>query len=105
MAAISPPGIATMSPEIAPDHVLNHRGWTITARKRPILNSAEIDEMTAQLGIAPPEMIFGNNFVSLKHEESGFSIDFNALDALQRVDKTGEKMLKVAYSEEWQKQR
>ena len=35
-----------------------------------------------------------------------WGISFNALDALDLVDKTGAKgMLKVAYSEEWQKQR
>ena len=77
--------------------------FTITSRKLPILNATEIDAMTAKLGIAPPEMIFGNNSVSIQHKD-GFKIEFNALDALDLVDKTGTE-LKVAYSGEWQKSR
>lgn len=61
--------------------------------------------MTKKLGIAPPEMIFGDNFVTIEHQSSGWGITFNAFDALDRVDKTGEKMLQVAYSKEWQKSR
>lgn len=88
--------------------------------------------MTSQLGIAPPEMIFGNNEVRIEYLDPPsrtapgiklpddykvlpqssqthrvlWGIGFNAFDALDLVDKTGGKgMLKVAYSEEWQKQR
>ncbi|KKK13845.1 TOR signaling pathway protein [Aspergillus rambellii] len=50
-------------------------------------------------------MIFGDNYVSIEHEKSGWSITFNAFDALDRVDKKGESMLKVAYSKEWQESR
>lgn len=60
--------------------------------------------MTKTLGIAPPEMIFGNNAVRVSHE-SGWAIHFDALDALSLVDKTGESMLRVSYSESWQKMR
>ncbi|KAH0614685.1 uncharacterized protein H6S33_000321 [Morchella sextelata] len=80
-------------------------GWTITTHKLPILKSGEIDAMTQTLGIAPPEMIFGNNGVSIQHDASGWGVTFNALDALSGVDKTGESMLKVAYSESWTKMR
>jgi type 2A phosphatase activator TIP41 len=86
----------------------HHRiaSWSIRTRKFPILNSGEIDDMTAKLGIAPPEMIFGNNSVEVLHEPIGWGIVFNAFDALDVVDKTGEAgMLKVAYSEQWQKMR
>lgn len=61
--------------------------------------------MTKDLGIAPPEMIFGDNFVTIEHEKTGWKITFNAFDALDRVDKTGQSMLQVAYSGEWQKSR
>lgn len=61
--------------------------------------------MTQKLGIAPPEMIFGDNFVTVEHEKSGWQITFNAYDALDRVDKTGRSMLQVAYSKEWQRSR
>lgn len=61
--------------------------------------------MTNKLGITPPEMIFGDNFVTIEHAASGWGISFNAFDALDRVDKSGEKRLQVAYSKEWQKSR
>ncbi|KAK6341262.1 hypothetical protein TWF696_008346 [Orbilia brochopaga] len=90
-------------------------GITVTTRKLPILNAAEIEAMTEKLGIAPPEMIFGNNVVSIKgvakadgapgEKDKTWKIEFNALDALDLVDKTGSDMLKVAYSAAWQKQR
>ena len=46
-------------------------------------------------------MIFGDNLVSIEHLPTKWRLEFNAYDALDRVDKTGEKMLKVAYSREW----
>lgn len=61
--------------------------------------------MTTKLGINPPEMIFGDNGMSIEHIASGWSIDFNAFDALDLVDKTGEAVLKVSYSKEWQENR
>lgn len=84
---------------------ITQAGFKITTHKLPILKAGPIDEMTEKLGIAPPEMIFGDNHVSIEHAKSGWSIDFNAFDALDRVDKTGEAMLKVAYSKEWQSSR
>ncbi|KAF2403333.1 type 2A phosphatase activator TIP41 [Trichodelitschia bisporula] len=80
-------------------------GFTITTHKLPILKAGPIEQMTAQLGITPPEMIFGDNGVTIEHKQSGWSIGFSAFDALDRVDKTGGSMLKVAYSSEWQKNR
>lgn len=74
-------------------------------QKLPILKAEPIEDMTKKLGIAPPEMIFGDNFVSIEHEPTGWGITFNAFDALDRVDKTGERMLEVAYSKEWQRSR
>ena len=88
------------SPTAAAPRAYNHRGWRIRTQKLPILKARPIEQMTEKLGIAPPEMIFGDNYVSLEHER-GWGIQFNALDALDRVDKTGEKRLKVAYSREW----
>lgn len=80
-------------------------GFKITTRKLPILKAGPIEEMTKKLGITPPEMIFGDNFARIEHPSSGWSIDFNAFDALDRVDKTGDSMLKVSYSKEWQQNR
>ena len=80
-------------------------GFKITTRKLPILKAKPIEEMTEALGIAPPEMIFGDNSVTIRHNDSGFGISFNTFDALDRVDKTGDSMLQVAHSREWQSTR
>lgn len=101
-----------MSTFIAPTTVrdagktLSHAGWRIETHKFPICNAPEIDALTARVGIAPPEMIFGNNSVTLAHAASGFHISFSAAGALDAVDKTGAGgMLRVAYSDEWQRMR
>jgi len=87
------------------DTSITMAGFTITTRKLPILKAAPIDEMAKALGITPPEMIFGDNVVRIEHAHSGWYIAFNAFDALDRVDKTGDKMFKVSYSKEWQQNR
>lgn len=79
-------------------------GFKITTRKLPILKAEPIEQMTKNLGIAPPEMIFGDNLVSIDHE-NGWGIQFNTYDALDGVDKTGGSMLQVAHSREWQSTR
>lgn len=83
---------------------ITQHGFTITTRKLPILKAEPIEQMTSKLGIAPPEMIFGDNSVSIEHA-SGWGINFNTYDALDRVDKTGASMLQVAHSREWQSTR
>ena len=80
-------------------------GFKITTRKLPILKAEPIEKMTEALGIAPPEMIFGDNSVAIEHPTSGFRISFNTFDALDEVDKTGSSMLQVAHSKEWQSTR
>ncbi|MCJ1395935.1 hypothetical protein MMC18_008821 [Xylographa bjoerkii] len=84
---------------------ITQRGFKITTRKLPILKAAPIEQMTSGLGIAPPEMIFGDNSASIEHIASGWSINFNTFDALDKVDKTGASMLQVAHSKEWQSTR
>lgn len=82
-------------------------GWTVYTKKGPILNSEEIDHATETIGIPMPEMIFGNNEVGIEHDQSGWSIKFDALSALDMVDKTGERdgLVQVAHSKEWLKTR
>ena len=87
------------------DNSITRHGFKITTRKLPILKAGPIEEMTSMLGITPPEMIFGDNLASITHEATGWAIEFNAFDGLDMVDKTGEAMLKVAYSREWQRNR
>ncbi|KAJ8929504.1 hypothetical protein NQ314_017797 [Rhamnusium bicolor] len=50
-----------------------------------------------------PEMVFPNNKLTLTHT-SGVYIEFNALDALKRVD-NGKQSIKVAHSETWKESR
>ena len=61
--------------------------------------------MNEKLSIPVPEMIFGDNFVAIEHLPSGWKMDFNSFDALDKVSKTANGMLQVAYSKEWQKDR
>ncbi len=79
--------------------------FRISTRKLPILKSGPIDAMGARLGIPIPEMIFGDNLVAITHVPSGWSIAFTAEAALDLVDKTGERMLRVAYAGEWSSSR
>ncbi|THX27812.1 TIP41-domain-containing protein [Aureobasidium pullulans] len=85
--------------------VSRNKQWRVSTRKKPILKAGPIDAMNEKLGIPVPEMIFGDNVVAVEHVPSGWAIDFNAFDALDRVSKTADGMLQVAYSKEWQKDR
>ncbi|KAF8927645.1 TIP41-like family-domain-containing protein [Dissophora ornata] len=78
------------------------QGWTVRSNKTSILNSQEIDAATADLGIPIPEMIFGNNFLSVEHS-SGFKLEFKALPALAMVDQSSKSsdLIKVSYAREW----
>ncbi|KAK3822138.1 MAG: TIP41-like family-domain-containing protein [Linnemannia gamsii] len=77
--------------------------WTVLSYKTSILNSQEIDTASADLGIPIPEMIFGNNFLSIEHKPSGFKLEFKALPALAMVDQssTSSDLIKVSYAREW----
>ena len=79
--------------------------FTVRSRKLPISKSGAIDTMSAALGIPVPEMIFGDNLVSITHNPSGWAVTFNAFDALDLVDKTDRNMLQVAYAGAWSESR
>lgn len=96
---------AAVSPSVQRPNVISVKGFRIITQKLPILKAEPIEEMTKRLGIAPPEMIFGDNHVTIESENKDWGITFNAFDALDRVDKTGTSMLRVAHSKEWQKSR
>ena len=89
----------------SPPRIFDIEGFRITTQKLPILKAGPIEKMSDRLGITPPEMIFGDNFVAIEHPASKWGIKFDAFGALDRVDKTGEKRLKVAYSQKWQQSR
>ena len=86
-------------------NTITHRDFKITTQKLPILKAEPIEQMTAALGIAPPEMIFGDNSISIECAAGGWALNFNTFDALDQVDKTGASMLQVAHSKEWQSTR
>lgn len=85
--------------------ITRNKQWRISTRKAPILKANPIDQMNEKLRIPVPEMIFGDNFVAIEHEPSGWKLDFNSFDALDRVSKSADGMLQVAYSKEWQQDR
>ena len=92
-------------PSSAAPRTFTHAGFRITTQKLPILKAGPIEDMTAKLGIAPPEMIFGDNLVAVECVSAKWAIKFDAFGALDQVDKTGEKRLEVAYSKEWHQSR
>lgn len=100
-----PQNMVPISVAVDAGNSIIHRGFKIVTRKKPILKAEPIEKMTNALGIAPPEMIFGDNMVSIEVENGHFGISFNTYDALDRVDKTGQAMLQVAHSREWQSTR
>lgn len=50
-----------------------------------------------------PEMLFGDNVLRIQHVD-GYGIEFNAIDALKRVNNM-EDAVKVACAQEWQESR
>lgn len=86
-------------------HISPNGIWKITTRKEPILKADPIEALNNDIGIPIPEMIFGDNFVSVTHLPSQWTLNFNARDALNRVSKNEEGMLQVAVAEEWKKDR
>lgn len=101
----SPGAFNTTMPSASAPRTHNIGGFQIATQKLPILKAGPIEEMTSKIGIQIPEMIFGDNFVAIQHGPSGWGIKFDAFGALDSVDKTGEKRLKVAYSKEWHQSR
>lgn len=79
--------------------------FCISTRKLPISKSAAIDALEKKLGIPVPEMIFGDNLVSITHGPSNWTLEFNTTDALDAVDKTDKNMLRVAYARDWESTR
>ncbi|SCV02870.1 LAMI_0H03642g1_1 [Lachancea mirantina] len=75
--------------------------WTISTRKKTILNSVEMEQWEEKLrGLALPEMIFGNSFVRVENKAHGFVMEFNALEALKAV-KLEDSGIRVSYAHKW----
>lgn len=99
------------------DNGITIRGWTITKNKATIGNENEMKmyvlwEMfqvlnfrwSQKLGIGIlPEMVFGNNYLKLRHNASGREVIFSCIDALDMVNKTEAPDIVVMASEAWRK--
>ncbi|KAH6610354.1 hypothetical protein Trco_000374 [Trichoderma cornu-damae] len=79
--------------------------FRISTRKLPISKSGAIDALEKKLGIPVPEMIFGDNVVSITHTPSNWALRFSTADALDAVDKTDRNMLRVAHARDWESTR
>lgn len=81
--------------------------WTIFTSESHILKSEghELEEFEAALNLPHlPEMVFDANHLTLVHNPTGASLDFNALDALKMVD-ANQSSVTVAAAEEWRNAR
>ncbi|KAK6171269.1 hypothetical protein SNE40_019494 [Patella caerulea] len=80
--------------------------WQLTSTKSHILKSEgperERFDKTLELPQVP-EMVFAENILRLEHAD-GFGVEFNALDALKRVDAHNDP-LQVAVAKAWQEAR
>ncbi|KAG7222781.1 hypothetical protein INR49_016100 [Caranx melampygus] len=78
--------------------------WKVTAAKNHIMKSKDIERLAEEMNMPSlPEMLFGDNVLRIQHTD-GFGIEFNAIDALKRVNNM-EDAVKVACAQEWQESR
>lgn len=79
-------------------------GWTVSARKAPIIGSPLLEQYADQLGgvLTLPEILFGNSSLQLRHNATGITLSFAAFPALQQWKADDLPPLKVAVASEWQ---
>ncbi|XP_075876210.1 TIP41-like protein isoform X2 [Nelusetta ayraudi] len=78
--------------------------WKVTAAKNHIMKSKDIERLADEMNMPSlPEMMFGDNVLRIQHSD-GYGIEFNATDALRRVNNM-EDVVKVACAQEWQESR
>ncbi|XP_076876146.1 TIP41-like protein isoform X2 [Brachyhypopomus gauderio] len=78
--------------------------WRVTAAKTHIMKSKDIERLAEEMHMPSlPEMLFGDNVLRIQHTD-GFGIEFNAVDALKRVNNM-QDTVKVACAQEWQESR
>ncbi|GAA6018124.1 hypothetical protein JCM11491_003327 [Sporobolomyces phaffii] len=82
--------------------------FRIESTKLPILTIPEADHASNELDLALPEIIFGNNRLTITHEPSLFRLEWNTLDMLRAVKKghgwekePASGALRVAHADEW----
>ncbi|XP_062341087.1 TIP41-like protein [Osmerus eperlanus] len=78
--------------------------WKVTAAKTHIMKSKDIERLAEEMSMPSlPEMLFGDNVLRIQHTD-GYGIEFNAVDALKRVNNMQDSV-KVACAQEWQESR
>ncbi|BFG41969.1 hypothetical protein CerSpe_282430 [Prunus speciosa] len=83
-------------------HGLRIHGWEIESRKRSILKSSTLELWEKKLETYHmPEMVFGDSCLALKHFKSGFTIHFNAFDALVGWKKEALPPVEVPAAAQW----
>ncbi|XP_034044688.1 TIP41-like protein [Thalassophryne amazonica] len=78
--------------------------WHVTTAKNHIMKSKDVERLAEEMGLPSlPEMLFGDNVLRILHVD-GYGIEFNAVDALKRVNNM-EDSVKVACAQEWRESR
>ncbi|GAA5850259.1 hypothetical protein JCM8547_001064 [Rhodosporidiobolus lusitaniae] len=85
-------------------------GWTVSTYKKPILSIPQADALSDELDLALPEIIFGNNALVLRHNESGLEVRWDAKEMLMEVKKgegwdakPGAGAVSVKHADEWKR--
>ncbi|KAJ2850178.1 Tap42 interacting protein [Coemansia brasiliensis] len=78
------------------------KDWEITSCHRPILSNAAIERHAQELGFTVPEMIFGDNYLKVRHLPTQKELSLRALDALRLVE-TGpdSASVQVSIARDW----
>lgn len=89
--------------------------WLFRSTHLPISNSEELENIQRNIlpnAAALPTMVFGGNKLCLLHQPSGFTVEFNTLDALLCVkwnqstkNNKDSTDLKIASAKEWESSR
>ncbi|KAG7396163.1 hypothetical protein PHYBOEH_002660 [Phytophthora boehmeriae] len=84
MSSSSSPQHSTNPPAIEASHEIS--GWSFSCRKAPAMSSAQRDQLSAELHLAPaiplPEVVFADSALQVDYPACGLSIHFDAREAL-----------------------
>lgn len=75
-------------------------GWRFTSRNGPILSSAREANVSSDLDIKLPAMLFDDNYLEIKHERSHFQLSFCARAALRHVGRA-DPTIQVKAANSW----
>ena len=96
----APPGVPRAAAEGMAPSTFEWRGWSFNAPKGPILSTHDADSWTARLGMALPEMVFGENKLEIHNAAQGLEFSFKAYEALDACAR--EVDVQVSVAQTWQ---